>query len=495
MFHGWPLSRPWRAHETLSAIVVALVLGVGSAAFSVTDAALFRSLPYPDAEDLVIIKSGPTQDRPVPIALRQALERRSDLFENVAADFGVAQSRALKSGGPGITTAHVSAEMFRVLAIQPEQGTWPTGDLPDACVVSDRFWNAQLGKNPGVIGMRLALGERACIVSAVMPPRFFFPTFGTDVWVTTVPGVPNSVSAVVIARLARGVTQKQVSVALGQLVGGLTNSPTSLAPAVLTVAGFRQSLMAVHERALSLLLFSIALVFVASIGIVSSLAVSDVAARRNDWCLRRALGASTNRIFIEVLWTQLRAGLVAWGIGLALAQALLNGLVVQRSPELWWLENASLNWRIWALALVAVLTVALTAAGAVAIHVMRLDVSQWSGRSLIGSTTRRIRPSRIGVFAPVAVAAAVVVVAIAIAISYERALNTDWGLNSSNVLLIELEISNRRGITQAEEIDLLNVVTNRIWPDSRCRACFGWSRGDSGAVGRLASRYDDLSSR
>jgi putative ABC transport system permease protein len=446
----------WRWEEIVCTVVLCVVLAASVVAFSVTDAALFRSLPYPAPDQLVAIKYGAAGDRPVPSKLRDEMRSRNDLFVGIGADFGAAIAHGLSANDAPIRTSHVSSQLFTVLGVNPVLGSIPFIDESDYCAISETFWSARLARNPQVLGMRLEIGTSTCVVGAVMPNTFFFPTYGTEVWITRTPGIPHSVAALVVGRLLPSVSLSQAKAQLGRLTSGRVGFEP------LTIVSYRDSVMAVQDRALSFLLLGIALTFIASGAVVSALQWADALARTNDWCLRRCLGASNIQVFLDVVSGQLRSALVAWIAALVAATLILAVMRNSHNQELWWLAGAELSWRLWLVSAVAVIAIIFSAGFAVTMMVMRIDIGSSIGHGLVHATSQSQRPATIQTIVPVLVSCAVLVVAVAFGFSYRRALFADWGVDSRNVLLAELDVQNRRDLSASDEIKLLDVLVESL---------------------------------
>src|SRR5205085_11715180 len=108
--------------------IVRLALGIGAntAIFSIVNAVLLRPLPYPDADQIMVLNesSGPGQDYSV--ALPDYFDWRNDntVFEHLAATHK--ESRNL-SGIPGrdperVSCASVTRDFFNIVGLPPQIG-------------------------------------------------------------------------------------------------------------------------------------------------------------------------------------------------------------------------------------------------------------------------------------------------------------------------------------------------------------------------------------
>ncbi|HXQ74663.1 MAG TPA: ABC transporter permease, partial [Pyrinomonadaceae bacterium] len=142
--------------------VLALSVGIGSniAVFTVVNALLFRSLPYPDAERLVQVgrslSEGPSY--PMSYSRFRFLEENSRVFESVAAYDVVGSSLSVTTGETPelLQSSRVSADFFRVLGVNPMVGRSFTreddkpGTAPVA-VISYGAWSRLFGSDRSVV--------------------------------------------------------------------------------------------------------------------------------------------------------------------------------------------------------------------------------------------------------------------------------------------------------------------------------------------------------
>jgi len=173
------LRQAWRliARQPLFTAVVCLTLAVGiganAATFSIVDAALFRPLPYTDADRLVqIYRVARTRDGGTTSVLIEGPEvdvvrSASDVFEGVEV-FGWPASKALAEGtGVNPLVGGFSVGLPAFLGIRPQLGrTFRADDLAasDALVLSDGYWQRAFGRDPAVIGRRIAFTDRTCTI-------------------------------------------------------------------------------------------------------------------------------------------------------------------------------------------------------------------------------------------------------------------------------------------------------------------------------------------
>ncbi|MEO5959376.1 MAG: permease prefix domain 1-containing protein [Opitutaceae bacterium] len=157
------------------AIVVVLILGLGiganTAVFSALEVLMFRALPVPAPDELVVVTkvrtggaSGPESDVYLSRAMFEGLRDRAQSFRGVLTLNGSGGTRALALPGAGaaepvrVRTSDVSGSYFSVLGVAPLLGRLiaPADDEKDAprpvAVISHAFWLRQFGGERGVVG-------------------------------------------------------------------------------------------------------------------------------------------------------------------------------------------------------------------------------------------------------------------------------------------------------------------------------------------------------
>src|SRR5687768_13917074 len=163
-------------------VILVLSLGIGSttAIFSIVDALLLRSLPYPHAERLVQLREVNAKGNQVNFAVAnlEDLAAQNQSFEHLAI---VAGSFSLVvTGGSEPTSARVSyasKDLFSAMGVPPLLGRsfLPEEEKfggPVAAVISYGYWQQFLGGRADLDAMKLNVDGVVCNVIGVMPSSF-----------------------------------------------------------------------------------------------------------------------------------------------------------------------------------------------------------------------------------------------------------------------------------------------------------------------------------
>jgi hypothetical protein len=191
-------------------VILTLAFGIGSttAIFSVFDAAVLQSLPYPDARRLVEligdVKRQTVERRGTSLADYADWRDQNRSFENMAL---FTDGTVTLTGGhdPEQVQAEVVAQpYFTILGIQavigrtfrPEEDQVPQRDA--VVLLSNGLWKRRFGGDPGIIGRSLRLDDFNYRVIGVLPDWFHGLTDTAELW------IPLNMSATPEAWTQRG---------------------------------------------------------------------------------------------------------------------------------------------------------------------------------------------------------------------------------------------------------------------------------------------------
>ena len=188
---------------TLIAILtLALGIGANSAIFSIIDAALLRSLPYPQADRLVRVWSAaPERGKemeqvPVSLPRYETIRDGQDVFQEMAVSTPGGCTLTGRGEPEQIRSIFVSERFFPTLGIPMSLGRsfLPAEDQPGGpavVVVSRPFWLKHFGGDPSLLGQTLTLDGTPCTVVGVLAAPLALPYDRVDVFVPRVADVPG----------------------------------------------------------------------------------------------------------------------------------------------------------------------------------------------------------------------------------------------------------------------------------------------------------------
>src|SRR5678815_4416538 len=165
----------------VSVLSLAIGIGANTAIFSVTNALLFRPLPYKDAERLVILwnRSPGLNVEQDWFSPGQYLDIRAEnkVFDDVAVTIDGSFNLTGQSIPERVEGARVSSSLFSLLGAQAMLGRVFTpeedgkGSAP-AAILTYGFWQRHFAGDRAVIGKTLTLDGNAVTIIGVMQPEF-----------------------------------------------------------------------------------------------------------------------------------------------------------------------------------------------------------------------------------------------------------------------------------------------------------------------------------
>jgi predicted permease len=333
---------------------LALGIGLNTAIFSVAYGVLWRPLPYPGADRLVIIPSAQqtatgikTLDTWPPFSY-DALRSRVTTLDHLAA-YSSAELPLTGRGEPlQLAVLDVSPNFFATLGVNPARGRafleGPAAiDDDHSVIVSDRLWRTSLNADPGIIGQSITIDGQPRTVVGVLPRGFSFrPVVRAgalqepDVFLSNRWFGDNGEGAFLflLGRVKPGMTRARVEAELS----GLVNDPSIAPIGALAMAGkFAPDLRTLARpvglqeygtrsvRTLPLILLG-AVFFVLLIACVNvaNLQMARLTARRGELSVRMALGAGRLRIVRQLLTEAVVLSLLGALLGVMLAQIVLR---------------------------------------------------------------------------------------------------------------------------------------------------------------------------
>jgi predicted permease len=320
--------------------IVTLALGIGAttAIFSAMDAVLLRRLPVRDPQQLVYLtvpdgqpygaSSSGDSDSSFSLPVFETLRRQSQAFSAVMAfvplstdkvDVRVASHEPEQASGE-----MVSADFFSGLGVSVARGRALSLDDEKqhaaVAVISDSWWTRRFSRDPSVPGQTLYIKGIPFTIVGIAPKGFSGAEPGevTDFWIplqrrielspwgntNPVYGSPDWWCLRLIARLAPGTTPQravaEVTPALRSTAFANLKSPASEQQKLKLVLNPAQGLGGIGDydsEPIRILMALVALVLVIACSNVAMLIAARNAARRHDFGLRMALGASRRSVF------------------------------------------------------------------------------------------------------------------------------------------------------------------------------------------------------
>jgi predicted permease len=337
-------------HASVFTATLALCIGLGTTAFSVVDAVLWRPLPYPSSHQLahaVLYRTAYGKT-----AGNTAADGRS--WERIR-DEGTFLRRAVYSAwikGVNLSTddaaafvqqQRVGAGFFRTLGVLPAMGREfeEEEDVPGGApvaILSHRLWAGTFQSDPGILGATIRLKGEAHTVVGVMPADFRYHA-DADVWTPLRPntnGEGSGTNYAVLVRIPDGMTFEEAEARVASI------QPPELAREDAPdrrwgLVPLDEALTAGVRLPMLIILGAVALMLIVGCANLAGLQIARSLSRRSEMATRQALGSGSGALVRQMVVENLLLGALGGGLGILLAYALTGPVasLVRSNFQLW----------------------------------------------------------------------------------------------------------------------------------------------------------------
>ena len=443
------LARRDRAFTIVAVLTLALGIGVNTALFAIVNGTLLQPLPFRDPSRLVLAwetvpAQGIDRNTPAPATFNDWRARARTV--QALAPMSAAIRTLTGSGDPErVFLVRASAALMPTLGVTPALGR-PIADADDrpggshVMLLSDALWARRFARDPGVVGRTVRLDGQPVTIVGVLPRDLPLPLTKVDGWIPLALG-PNEVNSEsrmlwVFGRLAPGATYAAADAELSALLRSRTHAGAGQTGAR---AEPIEAVIRGEVRPDLLLAFAgTAIVLLIACGNVAVMLLARGAARRREFAVRAAVGASRIRVVRQLAAESIVLALAGAAAGGLLAAWTLRALDAMIPPTLRDSMVTRLDWRV----LWFVLGVAL---GTGLLFGVVPAFASIRGRSASGlgagsRTTDRIgtRSRRALVVIEVAFTVLLVSAAALLGRTFAALLRTDLGFSPAGVLTMEV---------------------------------------------------------
>ncbi|HZT73154.1 MAG TPA: ADOP family duplicated permease [Terriglobales bacterium] len=458
------------------AVILSIGLGIGAntAIFTLADALLLRMpagilRPARLAEVWTIshAPNSPLGGRlPVSYQDFEYFRDHNHTFANLAAyaAFLPATPWIRKSGSTELHGQLVSANYFATLGVRPALGRAFAASEDRViggsavAVVSDSFWRRQLGGTRAALGRQLDLNGHEFTIIGVAPRGFegMIAGFAPDFWAPITmadalgafPGLLTRGAArglFLIGRLAPGASRgaaAQDADRLARQLDRLHPDTDNNLDATALASGALPAILRTDLGALgALLLAAVGLVLLVACANAANLQLAQAYARRREWAVRAALGASRGRIMRLMLTESVLLALAAGGLGVLLAIWLTPGLRALIPASFSFAPNLAPDWRVFAYALALAVAAGLIFGLAPALGAGRASVIEDLKPGTPGAGTARSRLRGFMAAGQLTVSLVVLAAAGLCLRGMQRAERLDPGFDADHLLAVSFNLA------------------------------------------------------
>ena len=441
----------------LLAALLTLGLGIGAtvAMFGVLNLALFRALPYPDADRLVVGRTiwpsggiGNTVSAYDFFDVREA----ASSFESLATITPFTRDATITGidEPERVPAAYVGPGLFRTLGIPLQLGREFNAEEgePGAArtiLISGRYWRTRLGSDPSVVGSTLTVNGSPFTIVGVTRPDFRF-VVDADLLAPMVRGGDMAGARqwhnwLVVGRLADGVAVEEAAAEVSVIMARLADEyPESNQDKGMLISGMQEAMVEGFRPTILMLMGAIVLVLLIACGNVASLLLARGSSRGTEIAMRAALGAPRGRLVQQLLTESVPLGLAAGALGTVIALLMQRTLVAATPLTRLGLETVGFQPEVLAFALLLSLGTVVVFGLAPALMGSRVNLADElkSGSRSVAGGRARFRSAL--VVGQVALSVVLLVGAALLVQSFTRLRSVDPGFRTESLLTAEIGV-------------------------------------------------------
>lgn len=454
----------WQNKTFTAVAVLALALGVGpnTAIFSVIYATLYAPMPYPDADQLVIVWSK-IQGNRNGIAAGDFLDwqKQSTSFQGLWAWSGFNANLGGAEGPEQVSATASTPGHISGWGVKPVIGRdfLPDEDQPGknhVLILSNRLWQRRFGGDRKIVGQTIRMNGEPYTVVGILPPGQM-DRMPNQLW-APLTFKPEQVNhdfhwLLVMGRLKPGVSIKQAQADMDAVTKHIGEIYPPNKGWGASVEPLRNDFLSKDTiKGLYLLMGGVGFVLLIACANVTNLLLARGTAREREIAIRASIGAGRARLFRQMISEGLLLSTIGGVAGVGLGWGILKLLTHYMPPDTLPSEaDVSLNLPVLLFTLAATLVSGVLAGSAPAFQAARLNLNavlKQSGRT-VGAGKHLVR--RMLVVAEFALALTLLAGAGLAIHSFLNVTRLDLGVRTDHVLTFYLPVPDGR-LTDPDKI-------------------------------------------
>jgi predicted permease len=331
----------------IAVLTLALGIGANTAIFSVVNGLLLHPAGIDHPERVVAPRARYVSLRLDNIQISvpdfDLVRHEAGTFSSVALEQGMDFNYSAGGFPVRLVGSQVTQQWFEVLGATPYLGRTftPEEDQPGAnsvVVLSNRAWKTVFGSDPAIVGRSIELNQQSYKVVGVMRANFDWPA-GVDIW-SPMGLAPAEFDRnnffneryFAIARLQPGVTADRAAAVMGVITQRFIDTagidyPKNSGWGLFSVP-IARLLYGDVRTPLLVLLGAVGLVLLIACANVAGLLLARASARKREFAVRTALGASPARMARQILTESLVLAVAGTVVGIGLAYVAIRALLL-----------------------------------------------------------------------------------------------------------------------------------------------------------------------
>ncbi len=455
-------------------LILAIGIGANTAMFSLVDGVLLRPLPFENPERLYAVQESVPESGGLPTALPVSAmhfgewRKRWRAAEQIA--MFVTYPVNLTSGGEPqkINMARASANLFPLLGVAPALGRnfLLDEDQPgrdQVVIISNSLWRERFHSDPAILGKKILIDDAPYEVIGVMPRGLVVPRVSElqglnyggldpDAW------KPFAVrkeeiepmydfNFACLARLKSGISMAQALAELNSIQSAIVKEyvhqdidlRARLVPLQAQITGR-------SREGLLLAMSAVAAVLLIVCVNVANLLLARSAARRREFAIRAAIGASASRLLRQIMTESFLLAGIGGALGIAIAYEALAVILAAAPVDLPRVNAIHIDFRVLTMALGMTIASALLFGLLPALRESRADPQEGlkaSGRSSTeGRQSARLRSGLI--VAEVALSTLCLIAGGLLLSSFVKLMHVDRGFEAERIDTVDLTLRGPR---------------------------------------------------
>ncbi len=468
-----------KGFTVVAVLTLALGIGVNTAMFSVLNTFLFRSLPYPQSEQLVRVWRTSPHSQRWPHSAGNFFDQRekNTVFDKMAA-YNFSSRNLTEQGQTAerLLGLAATADFFPMMGVSPALGRVfkpeefePGSD--NVVVLTDRFWTRRFGSDPNIVGRTIQLDGKTVEIVGVMPPGFEHPILWgpIDIWqplALTKERKTNRGSNYLssIGRLKPGVSIEQAEQSMVTLAANIGKENSSNEGESVRLEPLQRSTSDSIGRTVMWFTFGLAgFVLLIACANLANLQLVRTAARSRELAVRAALGAGRLRLLrqslTESIVVALIGGIISLGIAIGGVRFISNRLFTDLPGA-----SVQLDYKVFGFALLISLVTGVLFGTVPAWFASRADVNhalrENSRGSTAGRSQHRLRHTLI--IGEVAFAMVLLAAAGLFLRGLHRFINADPGWRVDGVLTANMSLRGEKYADEKQRVAFLTELENRL---------------------------------